>query len=60
MQNEQIVFFQALDMGWVISARVLERIDVGNFSLRNLGEVSINPDAKPGRDGGPNTERGAP
>jgi hypothetical protein len=50
MQNEQIVFFQALNMGWVVTDRVLKQIDSGGFSLRNLGEVSTNPNGKPGTD----------
>ena len=50
MQNEQIVFFQALNMGWVISERMLKQIDSGSFSLRSLGEVSLNPEGRPGSD----------
>jgi hypothetical protein len=50
MQNEQIVYFQALNMGWVINDRILEQIDNGGFSLRHLGEVSINPEGRPGSD----------
>lgn len=60
MQNEQIVFFETLDMGWVISERVLDQIGAGNFSRRKLGEVSINPDGKAGTDREPNTEIGLP
>jgi hypothetical protein len=55
MQNEQIVYFQSLDMGWVVSERVLKKIDSGSFRLSNLGEVSVNPEGKPGTDVG--TER---
>ena len=50
MQNEQIVYFQALNMGWVINDRILKQIDSGGFSLRHLGEVSINPGGRPGSD----------
>ncbi len=50
MQKDQIVYFQALNMGWVISERVLKIIDNGSFSLRQLGEVSINPEGRPGAD----------
>ena len=60
MQNEQIVYFQTLEMGWVISERVLNQIGTGNFSVRKLGEVSINPEGRPGTAGEPNTEWGAP
>ena len=50
MQNEQIVYFQALDMGWVVSQHTLKEIGTGRFSLRHLGEVSVNPQGRPGRD----------
>ena len=50
MKNEQIVYFQALDMGWVVSLHTLKEIDTGSFSLRHLGEVSLNPQGRPGRD----------
>lgn len=50
MQNEQIVYFQALDMGWVVSLHTLEEIGAASFSLRHLGEVSLNPQGRPGRD----------
>jgi hypothetical protein len=50
MQNEQIVYFQALNMGWVVSMQMFKQIDSGSFSLRHLGEVSINPEGQPGSD----------
>jgi hypothetical protein len=50
MQNEQIVYFQALNMGWVVSMQMFKQIDNGSFSLRHLGEVSINPEGRPGSD----------
>lgn len=50
MQNEQIVYFQTLDMGWVISEQILRKIDSGSFSRRHLGEVSINPEGTEGSD----------
>jgi hypothetical protein len=50
MQNEQIVYFQALDMGWVVSIGMLSQFEAGSFSLRHLGEVSLNPQGRPGSD----------
>jgi hypothetical protein len=50
MQNEQIVYFQTLNMGWVVSMRTLNQIGADSFSLRHLGEVSLNPQGRPGRD----------
>jgi hypothetical protein len=50
MQNEQIVFFQSLNMGWVVSMRMLKQIGADSFSLRHLGEVTLNPKGRPGRD----------
>jgi hypothetical protein len=50
MENEQIIYFQALDMGWVVSAHMLKQIGAGHFSLRHLGEVSLNPQGRTGRD----------
>ena len=50
MQKEQIVYFQTLDMGWVVSEQILRKIDSGSFSRRNLGEVSINPEGTAGCD----------
>jgi hypothetical protein len=60
MQNEQILFFQTLDMGWVVSERMMRQIGAGNFSLRKLGEVSIKPEGRPGSDSGPGGDHDRP
>jgi hypothetical protein len=50
MQKEQIVYFQTLNMGWVVSEHTLRQIDSGSFSRRSLGEMSLNPEGQTGSD----------